>query len=117
MSSDTLVLQFTQGTPEFQVTLEPTNKFFVGDGRGDNVTMAGSAGAIIVLHGFRGDVANYTGPADQTSNGPLLLEVRHVNEFEGYVHWAIGLNKPGCANVTYGESTLTFRFIPDPFIR
>jgi hypothetical protein len=98
------------------VSLELTNHFFVGDGRGDNVDMAGSAGSVIVLRGFRGDLLNYAGSNDITSTGPLLLEVRHVNEYEGYVHWAVGLRKPGCANVTYGNSILTFHFIPDPFI-
>lgn len=104
-------MTFSQGTPAFQVLPQPTSHFFVGDGRGDNVNMAGSAGAIIELTGFRGDVVNYPGPADMSSSGPELLEVRHVNEFEGAVHWAVGLRQPGCANVTASGSTLVFRFI------
>ena len=110
-SGDVLTLTFAQGTPAFQVTPESSQTFYVGDGKGETVTMAGSAGAIIVLQGFRGDILNYGGPNDITSTGPMLLEVRHVNEFEGVVHWAVGLNKAGCANVTSGATSLTFRFI------
>jgi hypothetical protein len=116
VAGDTLTLTFDQGTPEFEVTLESAAQFMVPDGRGDLVNMAGSAGAIIVLRGFQGGMLSYAGSPDLTSNGPLLLEVRHVNEYEGYVHWAVGLSKPGCTNVTIGSSTLTFHFIPSPFI-
>jgi hypothetical protein len=111
VSGDILTFTFTQGTPAFQVTPESSSTFFVGDGKGDNVTVAGSAGAIIVLQGFRGDILNYGGPNDMTSNGPILLEVRHVNEFEGFVHWAVGLQQAGCANVTASGSTLVFHFV------
>jgi hypothetical protein len=116
VAGDTLTLTFDRGTPEFEVTLESSAQFMVPDGRGDLVNMAGSAGAIIVLRGFQGGMLSYKGSPDMTSNGPMLLEVRHVNEYEGYVHWAVGLSKPGCANVTIGSSTLTIRFIPSPFI-
>jgi len=105
-----LTLTFTQGTPAFQVTPESSATFFVGDGQGQNVTVTGSAGAIVTLQGFRGDIANYGGPNDINSTGPTLLEVRHVNEFEGFVHWAVGLKQAGCADVTASGSTLTFHF-------
>ena len=113
LTGDVLTLTFAQGTPAFTVSPQPSSTFFVGDGQGKNVTVAGKAGAIIVLTGFRGDMADYAGPADQLSGGPELLEVQHVSQFEGVVHWAVGLAQPGCANVTSQGSTLTFRFVPD----
>jgi hypothetical protein len=111
VKGDVLTLTFSQGTPAFTVTPEPSATFLVGDGKGRNVTLAGKAGAIIVLSGFRGDMADYNGVADQVSGGPELLEVQHVGQFEGIVHWAVGLARPGCANVTSQGSTLTFRFV------
>jgi hypothetical protein len=113
VTGDVLTLTFTQGTPAFTVTPQSSATFFVGDGQGKNVTVAGKAGAIIVLSGFRGDMADYGGPADQVSGGPELLEVQHVSQFEGIVHWAVGLAQPGCANVSSAGSTLTFRFVAD----
>ncbi len=76
--------------------------------------LAGSAGTLIILRGFRGDIKNYTGPLDITPGGALLLEVREIGDFEGVIGWAAGLSKPGCANVTLGVSSLTFRFLTTP---
>ncbi len=109
-AGDTLTLTFDQGTPEFEVKPQSTAHFIGTDGRGTPVDVAGSAGAEIILRGFRGDVGNYTGPTLIKSEGPLLLEVRAIGEFEGVVGWAAGLSMPGCANVTASGSTLTFRF-------
>jgi hypothetical protein len=112
-AGDVLTLTFTQGIPAFTVTPESSATFFVGDGQGKNVTVAGKAGAIITLSGFRGDMTDYGGATDQMSGGPELLEIQHVSQFEGIVRWAVGLAQPGCANVTSQGSTLTFRFVPD----
>jgi hypothetical protein len=54
---------------------------------------------------------SYTGPADQPSGGPELLELKHVSEFEGVISWAVGLAEGGCANVTASGSTLSFHFV------
>jgi hypothetical protein len=113
-SGDVLTLTFGQGTPEFAVMPQSSAHFLVGDGRGTNVDVAGTAGAIIVLRGFRGDMSSYTGAADMVSSGPELLEVRHVSEFEGVISWAVGLARPGCANITSQGSTLIFTFIAGP---
>ncbi|MGZ5995661.1 MAG: hypothetical protein ACXWN0_08250 [Isosphaeraceae bacterium] len=76
--------------------------------------LAGSAGVLIILRGFRGDMQNYTGSMDFKPASPLLAEVREIGDYEGVIGWAAGLSAPGCANVTAGGSTLTFRFIPSP---
>lgn len=75
--------------------------------------LAGSAGVLIILNGFRGDMQNYTGSVDFTPGSPMLAEGREIGDYEGVIGWAAGLSAPGCANVTAGSSTLTFQFIRD----
>jgi hypothetical protein len=111
VSGDTLTLTFDQGTPAFEVTAQSSSHFTETNGRGGPVDLAGSAGVLIILRGFRGDVQNYAGPLDLKPGGQLLLEVRDIGDFEGVIGWAAGLSAPGCANVTSGSSSLTFHFI------
>jgi hypothetical protein len=113
VSGDTLILTFARGTPQFEVGPVPS-AHFTEDPSGRPVDLAGSSGVKIVLRGFRGDVANYTGPKSLTSSGPVLLQVMEVGDFEGVVNFAAGVSKPACANVTASGSVLTFRFIPSP---
>ena len=110
VSGDTLKLTFFSGTPQFQVTLQSNARFSQG-ASGQPVNLAGSAGARIVLTGFRGDHPNYTGPKTLTSTGPVLLQAAAIGDFEGYVTWGVGLSQPACANVTTSGSTLTLHFI------
>lgn len=112
-AGDVLTLTFVQGTPSFEVKQQAGSQFSQ-DPSGKPVTLAGSAGAMIVLRGFRGDMRNYTGPASVISSGPLLLQAYALGDFEGVVTWAVGLSGPGCANVTAAGSNLTFHFIPPP---
>src|ERR1700693_4517848 len=87
---DTLTLTFQQGTPAFEVKTQ-TGAHFVQDPSGRTVDLAGSAGATIVLRGFRGDVRNYTGPVSIMSGGPRLLQVYEIGDFEGGAVSAVGL--------------------------
>jgi hypothetical protein len=112
-AGDVLTLTFDQGTPEFDVKQQADTQF-AQDPSGRPVTLAGSAGATIVLQGFRGDMRNYAGPASIMSSGPLLLQVYALGDFEGLVSWGVGLSRPACANVTAAGSNLTFHFIPPP---
>lgn len=114
VSDDTLTLTFDQGTPQFAVTPQTSAHFTETNGRGGPVDLSGSAGVLIILRGFRGDMQNYTGPKDFTAGGSLLKEAREIGDYEGVVGWAAGLGAPGCANVTSGASTLTFRFVKTP---
>jgi len=111
VSGDTLTLTFVQGTPAFELTPQATARFTATDGRGGTVVLSGTAGVLIVLHGFRGDMQNYAGTKDLMANGKILVEVRELGEFEGVVGWAAGLGRAGCANVAVGSSTLTFTFL------
>jgi hypothetical protein len=112
VTGETLILTFDQGTPEFEVRANPSSTFTAMDGRGGVVNSKGSVGVLIVLRGFRGDMQNYTGAKIFMASGPLLQEVQEIGDYEGVVGWAAGLATPGCAAVTTGGSTLTFRFIP-----
>jgi hypothetical protein len=113
VDGDYLRITFYHGTPQFQVTLQP-DAHFTQDPGGNRVNLEGSAGAHLLLTGFGGVRPNYTGPKTVTSKGPLLLQVAELGDFEGYVSWGVGLNGPGCANVTSNGSTLTFHFMKMP---
>jgi len=110
---DTLTLTFDQGTPQFDVTPQ-ADTHFVKDPSGMAVDLAGTAGVKIVLRGFRGDMRNYTGPVSAASNGPRLLQVYELGDFEGVVTWAVGVNGGSCASATIGTASLTFQFIATP---
>jgi hypothetical protein len=112
-AGDTFTLTFDQGTPAFEVKTQ-ADTHFSQDPSGKPVDLAGSAGATIVLRGFRGDMRNYAGPVSIVSSGPRLLQTYEIGDFEGVVTWAIGLSGAGCANVTGAGSTLTFHFIASP---
>ena len=112
-SGDTLTLTFDQGTPQFEITTQ-AGTHFLKDPSGLPVDLAGSEGAKIVLRGFRGDMSNYTGPASIASNGPRLLQVYKIGDFEGVVTWAIGLSGASCASVTVTATSLSFQFIASP---
>jgi hypothetical protein len=112
VSGDTLTLTFSNGSPAFQVTTQPSARF-LEDPSGRPITLAGSTGVRIVLRGFRGDTSNLTGvPKSLTSKGPLLRQVAPIGDFEGVVSFGAGLSSPGCANVTSNQSSLVFHFIP-----
>jgi hypothetical protein len=107
---DVLTLTFDQGTPAYEVHPQST-AHFSKDPSGIPVDLSGTAGATIILRGFRGDMQNYVGPVSITSSGPRFLQVYKLGDFEGVITWGAGLSGAGCANVTASGSTLTFRFV------
>ena len=111
VSGDTLTLTFDGGTPAFELTRQPSAHFPLTGGQGGRADLAGSAGVLIILRGFRGDVHNYTGQKDFKPQGPVLLEVEELGDFEGVVGWGAGLSAPGCAAAAMSASALTFTFI------
>ena len=114
LKGDTLTLTFERGTPQFEVVPQSTSHLLIDSGKGGWIDLAGSAGVRIVLTGFRGDMANYVGPASLTSSGPLVRQVHTLGDWEGVVTWGAGVSEPACANVTASGSTLTFHFIRTP---
>ena len=106
-----MILTFDKGTPAFEATPQATAHFTETNGRGGPVDLAGTAGVLIKLSGFRGDMQNYAGPSDLTASGTRLVEVRMIGDYEGIIGWAAGVKGATCANVAASGSTLTFRFI------
>jgi hypothetical protein len=92
---DRFVIQFDGPVPPYQVTPQG-NASFVQDPKGTSVTLKGSAGLKVVIHG----VANWTslpGPAQvQPSGTSVLREARQVGDFEGVVSWGLGLSHASC---------------------
>jgi len=113
VSGDTFTLTFRSGTPAFTVAQLPSAHFH-RDPSGLPVDLTGTAGLVIAMTGFRGDVANYSSPKTLDSGGAILLQMASIGDFEGTVGWGAGLSKPGCAYVITSGSTLTFHFVPVP---
>lgn len=72
-----------QATPTF--TVAP------GDGR---VTLQGTSGVRVVISAYA--APNYTGPTDIAVGLPALREVRQVQDYEGTVEWALGVEGSSC---------------------
>jgi hypothetical protein len=92
---DRLVIEFVSASPSL-ITLTPqANSGFVNSPRGDTVTVAGAAGLHVVIRGADAHTA-YGGPIVLTPNGSGLVEVRRIEDFEGYVGLGLGLAKLSC---------------------
>lgn len=92
---DRLVVEFGSGVPA-AITITPQSRAtFTNSPRGDSVTLAGAAGLSIVMHDA--DAHTLSGvPAVLRPNGPALVEVRRIEDFEGYVGLGLGLAKSSC---------------------
>jgi hypothetical protein len=92
---DRITIEFQNGQPG-SVELRPQNySTFTNSPRGDNVTLAGSAGLLVIIQGADEHTA-YSGPIDFKTNYPVLLEARQMEDFEGVVQWGLGLSKSAC---------------------
>ena len=112
-TGNVLTLTFQTGTPAFDVK-QQSSAHFTSDPGGLPLNLAGNAGVLIKLHGFRGDVNNYDGGVPATALGPLLVEMKKTGDFEGVISFGVGLDSAGCANVASSGNTLTFTFITPP---
>ena len=59
------------------------------------MTLQGNYGLLIKLFSADGHTA-YSGPTDIKTGYKGLVEAREVGDYEGYVHWALGLSAPPC---------------------
>jgi len=97
---DRIVFEFapqagaTAHLPAYTVSRQASAKF-VKDPSGQLVTMRGSAGLRIVLHGASG-ATSYTGNRDQIVNLPVVQEVEQLGDFEAVLSWGAGLSQPSC---------------------
>jgi hypothetical protein len=92
---DRLTIELQGGQPE-SIKLQPQiGTSFTGDGKGDTVTLAGKDGLLVSMFSSDAHTA-YSGPTDIKTGFAGLLEVRIVGDYEGYVHFGLGLAKPAC---------------------
>lgn len=112
-TGDTLTLNFTQGTPQFDVAPQSTTDF-TADPSGQRVTLNGHAGVLITLRGFQMTAQGNLATITTSSLGPELVDIKKIGDYEGVLTIAVGLNAAGCAGATAGGSTLTFDFVAQP---
>ena len=92
---DRLVIEFAGGAPRL-ITLKPQpTTTFSNSPKGDSVSLAGSAGLQIVIQSADAHTS-YSGPISFKPNGAGLVEVRRVEDFEGYVGFGLGLAGSSC---------------------
>jgi hypothetical protein len=93
---DRITITFTNELPG-SISLKPQNSatFASGGGQGGNVTIAGQAGILVTMSSADEHTA-YTGPTDFKTGYAVLAEARQIQDFEGYVQWALGLQSTAC---------------------
>jgi hypothetical protein len=92
---DRFVLEFAGPLPQYDAGAQ-SSATFVQDASGIPVTLAGSAGLVVRLHGAQAH-GTFTGPTDIRPDGTIVLrEARQVGDFEGVVTWGLGLSRPAC---------------------
>jgi hypothetical protein len=92
---DRFVLQFDTRVPSYTVKRQAKPTFRNG-ASGQLVTLSGSAGVLVQIHSASAS-GTYSGPTDIAHpDFAVLVEAKIVEDFEGYLSWGIGLNKPAC---------------------
>jgi hypothetical protein len=92
---DRLTIEFKNGQP-LSIELRPqTGTTFTRDAIGDHVTLAGKNGILVIIRGADAHTS-YSGSTDLKTNYAGLKEARQVGDFEGTVHWALGLASSSC---------------------
>jgi hypothetical protein len=96
---DRLTIEFQGGQPG-SIKLQPqTGATFTRDGIGDTVKLLGKDGLLVSMFSTDAHTA-YTGTTDIKTGFGGLLEVRVVGDYEGYVHFGLGLSRPACYRAT-----------------
>lgn len=85
---DRFVIQFAGPVPQFEVTLQGSPSF-------GQVTLAGTAGLQVVLHGASAAGA-YSGPNDMRPGFPQIQEARLLSDSQGVVQWGVGISHVAC---------------------
>jgi len=87
---DRFVVEFASGVPG-SITIAPQGRpTFTGSPRGDSVTLAGASGLHVVMHDADAHTT-FGGSTALRPNGPALVEVRRIEDFEGYVGLGLGI--------------------------
>jgi hypothetical protein len=97
-----LTVEFQNGAPSTIDFRPQSGTNFTQGASGQPVTLSGKNGILVVIHGA--DLhTSYSGSTDLKTGYGSLVEVRSVEDFEGTVQLALGINGPVC----YTASILT----------
>ncbi|HXM54522.1 MAG TPA: hypothetical protein VOB72_03970 [Candidatus Dormibacteraeota bacterium] len=92
---DRFVLEFDGPVPRYQVNSQGSAAFTV-DPSGRTVTLAGSSGLLVTLHGA-GAQGSFAGSTDLRPAGTgVLREARSLGDFEGVMSWGLGVSRATC---------------------
>jgi hypothetical protein len=92
---DRLVLQFDTRVPSYSVKRQAKPTFKDG-ASGQAVVLSGTTGALVQVHSAS-TAGTYNGPTDISHpDYAVLIEAKVVEDFEGYLSWGVGMNKPAC---------------------
>jgi len=113
---DAVTISFTNGVPDNRNRLELQNSAtFTLSPKGDQVTLKGDHGILVTLRGA--DMhTSYAGTRDSVTGYPVVAEVRVVQDFEGVVQIALGLNGAHCWSGSFSSNpdrmTIEVRSVP-----
>jgi hypothetical protein len=92
---DRLVFQFNSAVPSYLVKRQ-AKPVFKGAPSGQAITLSGASGVLVSVH-TASAAGSYSGPTDIAhSDFHVLVEVKIVEDYEGYLAWGVGLTKPAC---------------------
>jgi hypothetical protein len=94
---DRFVIDFGGGVPAYTVTRQQGTTF-TRSPKGDQVTLEGTAGVLIVIHSVN-NWATYSGPTAFHPRYPFLRQALQVENYEGYQQWALGIQGSPCLRV------------------
>jgi hypothetical protein len=92
---DRLTIEFRNGQPASIEVRTQTGTTFTASPKGEQVTLAGKNGILLVIHGADLHTA-YSGSTDLKTGYATLVEVRQVEDFEGVVQLALGVSGATC---------------------
>jgi hypothetical protein len=98
---DRLIIEFANGSPpSAQLSAPFAGNTFTLSPSGMQVTLKGDHGIVITLR--QSDLhTQYSGPTDMMTGAPTIVEVRRIQDFEGVVQLALGINGSGCYRVSW----------------
>lgn len=92
---DRLTVEFNNGQPSSIEVSTQSGTTFTQGASGQRVVLAGQNGILVTLHGA--DLhTSYSGSTDLKTGYATLVEVRSVQDYEGSVQLAFGINGPAC---------------------
>jgi hypothetical protein len=97
---DRVTIEFNNGEPGSVDMSQHNGTTFTQGASGQQVTLQGSTGLLLIIHGADEHTA-YSGSTDIKTAYSVLVELRQVEDFEGTVQWGLGLSKSACYRAFY----------------